>query len=356
MFKWATIMDSTSLSLDLDCSRALEVYNVVKWFKGRAILRNASFKVRFGEIYALIGPNGAGKTTVLKVIAGLLSHDEGLIRYSCIDMSKYPSWERRFTYFKSPYPFIESKSIRENIIISASLSGAPRSIHDDIIREVSKRFDIGNLLDRKPRELSMGERQRAGLACIIASRPKALLLDEPLSHLSRKIALEVASEIKSIVRELDIPAIAAFPRYDDALLFGHDLRAGVIVKGQIIGESSLENLILKPPSKSIIEALDISSTNLIPLNDSRVPEAIRRMCNSKAKWAWIPPNKVEVSVNGEGLNAVINSLTLNSVIISVSGLKLEVLNSQYSLNPTLGSNIRVKPLEVLCYDEEGSII
>lgn len=136
----------------------------------------------------IIGPSGCGKTTLVRFLSGL--HDEsGSFYFQNKLMTEVPAWERSFGYLPQDILLLPHLNVKENITF-------PRNAQLDL--QVLDSLGIIHLLDRMPRNLSGGEKQRVGLARAICSQPTLLLLDEPFSSLDRKTKVQVITSLNTI--------------------------------------------------------------------------------------------------------------------------------------------------------------
>lgn len=146
---------------------------------GQPVLREASFSSRAGEIVALLGANGAGKSTLLRHGNGLLRSQRGVVRVLGRPVGRRPVAELAREVglvMQQPAHMLFAPTVR------AELAAGPRALkrHDpDWCARLSAHFRLDPLLDRPPQTLSAGEQRRVAIAAVLASRPRALLLDEP---------------------------------------------------------------------------------------------------------------------------------------------------------------------------------
>ena len=223
---------------ELDSARpVLEVKDLTKRFGGITAVSNLSFNLREGEILGLIGPNGAGKTTVFDLIAGYQFPDSGRVIYNGRDVTAMGPDERArlglIRRFQDARLF-PSLSVFENVLMALDLkidvrSMALTAIQVPQVRAAERRvrlraerlvelLDLQAYRDKFVRELSTGLRRITDLACVLASEPKVLLLDEPstgiaqaeaemLAPLLRRIGFETGCSILMI--EHDMPLISS---------------------------------------------------------------------------------------------------------------------------------------------------
>jgi molybdate transport system ATP-binding protein len=208
----------------------------------RAFDAHVELTVGAGETLALVGPSGAGKTTTLRVVAGLLRPDRGVVSVdgeSWLDTSAgvdRPAERRRVGYVFQEYALFPHLDVAANVRF-----GAPRGAP---IGELLERFRIDALRRARVRELSGGERQRVALARALARRPATLLLDEPLSALDAHTKSTVRAELHVLLRELGLPTILVTHDFDDAAALAD--RIGVIVGGRIVQEGAAAGLVAEP--------------------------------------------------------------------------------------------------------------
>jgi molybdate transport system ATP-binding protein/molybdate/tungstate transport system ATP-binding protein len=182
----------------------LELVNVTKKFRGGFRLGPINLKVNDNEILVMIGPTGSGKTTILNLISGLLKPDSGSICINGVDITNLPVEFRKVGYiFQNPSLF-PHLNVYENI--SFGLSNKRRrsdgeSIDDLGITKLIKDLEISHLLTRYIQGLSGGEIQKVSLARMLVTRPRVMLMDEPLSHLDNSTKRKLRLQLRRILKE-----------------------------------------------------------------------------------------------------------------------------------------------------------
>ncbi|MFA7116402.1 MAG: ATP-binding cassette domain-containing protein [Bacteroidales bacterium] len=170
------------------------------------ILEDFSMKVENSQYVGLLGPSGSGKSVILEIIAGLRHQDSGQIflgKDDLIDVSALPPQKRNCGYLFQDYALFPHKNVFENIsyplrYVKTPLEPLSESDKKELVYNISKSFNITDLLHRMPENLSGGEKQRVALARTLITKPDVLLLDEPLSALDaplRKASLELFSSL-----------------------------------------------------------------------------------------------------------------------------------------------------------------
>ena len=202
---------------------ALEMREVRFRFErnGREILRSLNLQVRRGEIFALLGGNGSGKTTLLRAAAGLISPYSGDIRLFGRRIREYREGELRRSCV----------SLLPQDVQTLFLRGSVREeLKDSGIDPAEAPFGLSRMADRHPYDLSGGEQQLLGLAKVLASRPRLLLLDEPTGGLDA----EWRRRIREILRKLRAEGMTLVAVTHDAEFAAETAdRCGLLFRGRI---------------------------------------------------------------------------------------------------------------------------
>jgi sodium transport system ATP-binding protein len=158
----------------------IEVHDVRKQFGAVQALGGVSFTARDGQITALLGPNGAGKTTLLRTLVGLLKRDHGSVSIDGVDPEKDPLAVRRnIGFLTDQFGLYERLSTREYLTYFGELNGMAGPALRQRIDEVSALLQMDDILERRTKGFSQGQRIKAALARTLLHRPRHLLLDEP---------------------------------------------------------------------------------------------------------------------------------------------------------------------------------
>ncbi|MCD2518255.1 ATP-binding cassette domain-containing protein [Massilia sp. G4R7] len=158
----------------------IEVHDVRKKFGAVQALGGVSFTARDGQITALLGPNGAGKTTLLRTLVGLLKRDQGSISIDGVDPEKDPMAVRRsIGFLTDQFGLYERLTTREYLTYFGELNGMDRASINRRTDEVSELLGMEDILARRSKGFSQGQRIKVALARTLLHRPRHLLLDEP---------------------------------------------------------------------------------------------------------------------------------------------------------------------------------
>lgn len=201
----------------------------------------------------LFGASGSGKTQTLLSVAGLTRPDEGLITVdgeTLFDSSKsfsLPVNRRRVGYVFQSLALFPHMTAQANVEFAAQ--NLPRRDRRERARELLERFGVGHTAARRPREISGGEAQRVALARAIASEPRMLLLDEPLSALDEPVKLSIMSDLRELNRRLRLPILYVTHSRDEALALGE--RAIVYEHGRIVAEGEPHEVFGSPANLGV---------------------------------------------------------------------------------------------------------
>jgi molybdate transport system ATP-binding protein len=216
---------------------------------------DVALEVEAGECLAVAGPSGAGKTTVLRVAAGLLRPERGLVEAhgeTWLDTGRgvdVPPEHRRCGYLFQEYALFPHLSAWQNV--AYPLRRASRRERHGRALELLDRFGMAELADARPRTLSGGERQRVALARALARRPDVLLLDEPLAALDARTRAAAARELGRVLREVEVPALLVTHDFAEAAQLGE--RVGVIDAGRVVQEGTASELAAAPRSAFVAD-------------------------------------------------------------------------------------------------------
>jgi ABC-type Fe3+/spermidine/putrescine transport system ATPase subunit len=211
-----------------------------------------------GEYLVVMGPSGSGKTTLLLVLAGILRPSRGRILFEGLDITWWPPNKRLFPLVPQDYALFTRMSVRDNIAYGLKIKG----IHNpgEKVRRVAERLGIADLLDRKPGQLSGGEKQRVAIARALVVEPRVLLLNEPLSNLDPKSRVEGRRLLHSLKREARSTIIHATHNIIDALALGD--RIAYIEGGKLRGVYTREAFLKSPHAHWYLEELREAGLNV----------------------------------------------------------------------------------------------
>jgi len=194
-------------------------------------VRDVTIDVQPGEFYSLLGSSGSGKTTTLRMIGGFEIPEYGQVYIGGEAVTTLPPYRRNVHTVFQNYALFPHMIVAENIAYPLTIAKVPRAEIAPQVEASLKMFQIQDLGDRKPSQLSGGQQQRVALARALISRPKVLLLDEPLSALDAKIREEVRQELRELQRQLNLTFIYVTHDQEEALALSD--RIAVMHKGKV---------------------------------------------------------------------------------------------------------------------------
>ncbi len=227
------------------------------------VIDDLSFEIEEGEFFVVVGPSGIGKTTLLRLIAGLESADRGSVRLGEKDIIRLPPYRRRVAMTFESYALYPHLTVFENIASPLRARKADRTTIEARVKAVTKLLRINHLLDRKPGEVSGGQKQRTALGRTLVADPEAFLLDEPISHLDAKIRHELRMQFHTLEDLRRVATVYVTHDYAEALSLGD--RIGVMGNGgRLVQVGTARELFERPKTLFVAEHLGQPTINVIP--------------------------------------------------------------------------------------------
>ncbi len=225
----------------------IEIRGLKKNYKGFN-LDIDDFSFERGDYVVLLGNSGSGKTILLEVLAGLHLHDEGSIMMDGLKIDNLPIQKRPFGLVFQDQALFPHMTVSENISYSIRGSGIKKKEIKRKTEELAERLEIKHLLNRYPKGLSGGEKQRTALARTLAREPVCLLLDEPLSALDAKLRKEIRSVLRWLNREGNTILHVTHDFEEAVNLASH---IGVMEGGKMIQYGRAEQILREPRSSFV---------------------------------------------------------------------------------------------------------
>ncbi len=221
-----------------------------------------SFDIADGEFVCLLGPSGCGKTTTLRLIAGLEKPTAGTIRIGERDVTKLPAKDRDIGMVFQDYALYPHMTIAENIGYPLKVRGTATAERAERVRAVADHLQIGNLLERRPGQISGGQQQRTSVARAVVHLPQVFLFDEPLSNLDAKLRLEARSFLKHLQREVGVTAV--YVTHDQAEAMAIADRIAVMHEGKVVQMAPPLEVYRRPATTFVANFLGSPPMNLLP--------------------------------------------------------------------------------------------
>lgn len=228
----------------------LEMKNVSFFYQTKEseikALDDINFSLEEKSFSSLVGPSGCGKTTILSLIAGLLTPSSGEI---LLDGEKVKQNDEKIGYMFQKDHLFEWRTIWQNVTLGLEINKLSKDEKKkEFALSLLKKYDLYNFINKKPRQLSGGMRQRVALIRTLVMEPALLLLDEPFSALDFQTRLKVCDDVYDIIKTEE----------KTALLVTHDISEALSMSDKVIILSSRpasvkEEVLLSFPKKSPLE-------------------------------------------------------------------------------------------------------
>ena len=180
----------------------IEIKNVVKKYGDKVALKDVSFTVNDGEIFAFIGHNGAGKTTLIKAIVGIHDFEEGDILINGKSIKEEPiACKKEMAYVPDNPELYEQMKAIDFIDFICDMYEVPQEVREKNIQKYAKMFEIEDNLNDTIDSFSHGMKQKIALIAALAHEPKVLIMDEPFVGLDPKAVFDVKKVMNEMVKE-----------------------------------------------------------------------------------------------------------------------------------------------------------
>jgi putative spermidine/putrescine transport system ATP-binding protein len=199
-------------------SSGLDLDDVTKVFPGGTLaVDDFNLHVDHGEYVVLLGPSGCGKTTTLRMIGGHEFPTSGDILLDGQSLVSLPPHKRPTTTVFQHFALFPHRTVLQNVEFGLKMHGVAKEERRRQAMESLEMVGLETLADRRPRQLSGGQQQRVALARVLVTKPKALLLDEPLGDLDRLLQLRMRVELRNLQRQLGLMFVHVTHNQEEAL-------------------------------------------------------------------------------------------------------------------------------------------
>jgi iron(III) transport system ATP-binding protein len=248
----------------IDTSEILSIEGLTKRYSRGAMpaVADVDLRVESGEVMAVVGESGCGKTTLLRLVAGLETPDEGVIRIRGATVAGPRSWvvpERRgIGMVFQDFALFPHMTVVGNIVYG--LRAMARAGRQERAEEMLELVGLTGYGDRFPHQLSGGQQQRVALARALAPQPSLLLLDEPFSNLDTTLKRSLRDELREILQGTGTTALLVVHDAEDVLLLAD--RAAVMRFGRVLQTGDPNTLYRQPANEYV--AHFFGETNVLP--------------------------------------------------------------------------------------------
>lgn len=236
---------------DTSTSEGLSVRGLAVAYGNLRAVDGVDLDVAAGEIVALLGASGSGKSSLLRAVAGLEDVAGGEVAWDERSMVRVPVHKRGFGLMFQDGQLFEHRDVGGNI--AYGLTGLPRARRGERVREMLELVGLPGFERRRVTTLSGGQAQRVALARALAPAPRLLLLDEPLSALDRALREQLATDVRTILREGGTTALYVTHDQDEAMTVAD--RVGVMEAGRLLHLDTPQRLWTDPGSSKVARFL-----------------------------------------------------------------------------------------------------
>ncbi|MEA9986633.1 MULTISPECIES: ABC transporter ATP-binding protein [Subtercola] len=327
---------------------SVELRNVVKYYANQRALNGVNLSMAPGEFVALLGPSGCGKTTVLRALSGLESVTEGQIRIDDTDVVNTPVNKRDIGMVFQAYSLFPHMTVLQNVEFGLRMRRVDAASRR---RRASESLDMVGLASfggRYAHQLSGGQQQRVALARALVTRPRVLLLDEPLSALDAKVRVQLRDEIRRIQTDLGITTLFVTHDQEEALAVAD--RVAVMREGNIEQIGTPEDLYTKPATSFVATFIGLSNAIDAELVGSTVRvlnAALPLLGTGPAEGlvtAFIRPEDISFAPTGIPATVVASSFlgSLRRTQVRLEGGELLFVQHEVQLRPETGERMFVQ--------------
>ena len=200
-----------------EMKKIIELKNITKAYDGQVVLDDISLNIYDNEFLTLLGPSGCGKTTTLRLIGGFESADKGDVIFMGENINDVPPYKRNVNTVFQRYALFPHLNVFENVAFPLREKKVPRDEIEQKVQEMLALVALTGFETRSVTSLSGGQQQRVAIARALISRPKVLLLDEPLAALDLKLRKDMQAELKKIQKATGITFVFVTHDQEEAL-------------------------------------------------------------------------------------------------------------------------------------------
>ncbi|PZE14040.1 MULTISPECIES: ABC transporter ATP-binding protein [Pseudomonas] len=300
----------------------LSIRGLHKHYGSTPIFSDIDCEIGQGEFVTLLGPSGCGKSTLLRCIAGLTEVNGGQILLDGQDLVPLAPQKRGIGMVFQSYALFPNMTAAQNVAFGLRMQKTSKEDSARRVQEALAMVELDTYADRYPHQLSGGQCQRVALARSLVTRPRLLLLDEPLSALDARIRKHLREQIRSIQQELGLTTIFVTHDQEEALTLSD--RIFLMNAGRIVQSGDAETLYTAPVDA--FAAGFIGNYNLLEAED-----ATRLLARPIASRVAIRPEAISLSRDGAIEAEVRSHSLLGNVIryrVEARGVELvvDVLN------------------------------
>ena len=303
----------------------LSIRGLHKRYAATPIFSDINCEIAQGEFVTLLGPSGCGKSTLLRCIAGLTEVNGGQILLDGQDLVPISPQQRGIGMVFQSYALFPNMSVAQNVAFGLRMQKVAPAESAQRVDDALRMVELHEFANRYPQQLSGGQCQRVALARSLVTRPRVLLLDEPLSALDARIRKHLREQIRSIQQELGLTTIFVTHDQEEALVMSD--RIFLMNAGKIVQSGAAETLYTAPVDA--FAAGFIGNYNL--LDADAASRLLQRPINSRVA---IRPESIQLDANGT-IDAQVRSHSLlgNVIRYRVEAYGVELLVDVLNRSP-----------------------
>ena len=292
--------------------------SVTKRFGDNVVVDDVTLDVADREFLVLVGPSGCGKSTTLRMIAGLEEISGGDVFIGDRRVNGLGPKDRDIAMVFQNYALYPHMNVYDNMAFGLRMRNMPRAEIDQRVKEAADILGLGPLLQRKPKEMSGGQRQRAALGRAIVRHPAVFLMDEPLSNLDAKLRVQTRTEIVKLHQRVATTMIYVTHDQIEAMTMGHRI---VVMKDGVVQQVDTPKAIYDKPANVFVAGFIGSPTmSFLPCRieaegdalyargtgfSVRIPDERRAAAASaKSQDATLGIRPEDVSLHANGANVI----------------------------------------------------
>ena len=340
-------------------AKLIELKGISKSYDGEKVIDNMDLYIRDGEFITLLGPSGCGKTTTLRIIGGFETPDEGTVCFEGKNITDVPAYKRQINTVFQKYALFPHLNVYENIAFPLRLKKMGEDEIKENVTKMLKTVALAGFENKSVSTLSGGQQQRVAIARALVSKPKVLLLDEPLGALDLKLRKDMQNELKSIQQSVNITFIYVTHDQEEALSMSDTVV--VIADGEIQQIGTPTDIYNEP--KNAFVADFIGESNIVDgvmLEDGKVKFSAHVFeCvdggfeKNEAVDVVVRPEDVDVVAPEKGmLTGKVTSVTFKGVhyeiIVDIKGFKWMIQTTDYvAPDATIGLYIEPDAIHIM---------
>lgn len=230
----------------------LEIYDLKKTYGKTVAVDGLSFNVKKGETVVIMGPSGCGKSTLIRCINRLTEPDSGEIFFngrSVMDMKhrELLNYRKQVGFVFQHFNLLERLTVKENVMFAMVLDGMDRERADELARTALARVGLLSAANKRPDQLSGGEKQRVGIARALVNSPQLILWDEPTASLDPILVGEVLDVMEDLVKSQNTTSVIVTHEVSFALKVAD--RVILMDRGKIVEEGTPQDIFSTPQSE-----------------------------------------------------------------------------------------------------------